>query len=365
MASGIEIDLATTILPTDHRVWKLFPGEAYKFLKLIDGSKLAFLDVRNLDRLSKNPKDWSKFELTRQISIDRWTRQNAQRDQKTDRRVSPGDRQTATLVEGLLLKAQKGDLLAVPSPGADGLVSIYQITSAPGVVKSIEAQDGRTFNTYIGRPIRWVGSLRKRALDYGVSELLHTPVAFFDMGDAGRTQIYEEVFGNYIYKGSNIATYRVAKQDYNSRDNRIVSTWIEFIDLVTNDREFKKAIQGSDGFSIYELLDNAKLDDDDRSDLSININSPGEIIMKAISMSPLVGLALFPMAANGVSYKQASAAEVHLTAVGSASNDCKAQIDESVRSIVKALGADRWQRACDLASRAQRESELSTDASIE
>ena len=363
--SKIDIDLATTIVPNDHKIWKLFPGEGYKFVNLIDQSRVAFLDVRGLGKLKGKPSDWKRDKLVNLVSKDRWKRQNAQRSDKTERRISDGDKRTATFVEGLFNKAKKGDFALVPGPGGDGFVSIYEFTSGPGSVSRVDGQDGRSFNTYLGRKVRWVGSVKKRSLDVAVVELLQTPVAFFDMGDAGREAIYEEVLGNYVYEGEFVATYRVAKNDYNSRDNRIASAWMEFVDLVSNEGALAQAVASSTNPSIYEMLDATQLSEEERSDLSITINSPGEILMRALSMSPLIGLALFPLAASGVSYSDALEASVHMATLGGAVDDCTAQVQNSVRNILEAMGSERWLKACELAQRASETSEISTDSAIE
>ncbi|WP_338244178.1 hypothetical protein [Aurantiacibacter hainanensis] len=365
MAEAVDIDLATTIVPPDHKLWKLFPGEAYKFMNFFAESKVVFLDVRGLEVLDGNPKNWDRNEVLEIVSLDRWSRQNEQRTDKTERRISDSDKRTATYVEGLLTKAKKGDFILVPAPGPDGLVSVYELTSGPGAISKVDGQDGRTFNTYIGRRVRWLGGVRKRALDYAVVEMLQTPVAFFDMGNAGRTTFYEEILGNYVHDSGMVATYRVAKEDYNSRDNRIASTWMEFVDLVSDQSALEAAIANASGASIYELLDAAFLTEAQRSDLSININSPGEILMRALGLSPLIGLALFPLAANGVPYEQALEAQVHIATLGGAVDDCTAQVQSSVKTILEAMGSDRWIKACELAQKAQSAAEISTDSSIE
>lgn len=365
MPNSIDVDLATTIVPKGHKIWKLFPGRDYKFSRQIVESGIGFLDVRGLDQIEGNPKNWDRDALLELISTDRWERQNANKSEKSERRISDGDKRTATFVEGLLTTAKKGDFVLVPGQGFGGVVSIFELTSGPGSISKFESQDGRYFGTYIGRRMKWIGSIPNHRLQLSVLERLQTPMAFFDMGDAGRTAIYEEVLGNYVYNGEFVATYRVGKQDYNSRDNRIASTWMEFVDLVSNKPALLKAIDGATDSTIYELLDAAELPEDQRSDLSININSPGEILMRALQHTPLIGLALFPLAASGVSYSEALEASVHLTTIGGAVDDCTATVQNEVRNILDAMGADRWLKACELAQRAKTGAELSTDSVVE
>jgi hypothetical protein len=75
----VNVDLRTTILPDDHRNWKVFPGEGYKFLLQMLDSRTVFMDVRDLNDLGDDPREWGDDELLEHISVDRWTRQNAER----------------------------------------------------------------------------------------------------------------------------------------------------------------------------------------------------------------------------------------------------------------------------------------------
>lgn len=360
-----KVNLATTIVPDDHKIWKLFPGEGYKFDHAIDAHKIAFLDVRGLDRMSKSSLSWKRDRLEDVVSLDRWRRQVSATGNETERRVSGADKRTATYVEGLLNFAKKGDFLAVPSSGPTSSIAIYELSEAPGITTEVEVQDGRGVYSFVGRRVRWLGAVPKRKFRYEVIELLQTPVAFFDLGDSGRKVVYEEILGNFVYRGDFVAKYHVNKQEYNSRDNRIVSTWMEFVDLSSSPENFIEALSYAKSVSIAALLDSSNLSEEMRSDLSININSPGDIIMAAKRFAPLVGLVLFQLASMGVSYNDALAVEAQMTVLGGAVDGCTAQIDSSVRNIIQAMGADRWLDACELAQSAVKNAHLSTDASIE
>lgn len=365
MPNRPNVDLGVTVLPDNHKIWKVFAGEGYKFLKLMLDSSLVFIDVRNLDELGPEPAAWNKRALLEHVSEDRWKRQVASTGIATDRRISSSDKLNTTLIEGLLLKARKGDIVAIPHQGTDGYVTIGQLTSKPGKINTIVAQDGRRNYTYLARRFKELCVLNKRDLPFEFVERLQTPVAFFDTGDSAREEIYEAAYGSYIYDDINFAKYSTTKEVYTSRDNRTVSTWMEFIDVISNGDALISAKVKTESNSIVELLDKANLDELDRSDLSININSPGEIIMKAIASSPLIGLAIYPMATAGIPYSQAVQAQVAMSAVGDASsNECEAEIGQEVRDVIEALGAKRWQAACELAVRAANETTLKTDSSL-
>lgn len=196
----VMVDLATRILPRDHKIWKLFPGEGYKFARAISDSHIAFLDVRNLANMPPDSNQWKKNILEQRASIDRWTRQNEATGKKTKRVVSANDKRVATYIDGLFNVVNRGDLIVVPNSGPDGLVNIYEIADDPGSVAYIDLQDGRNVHRYVGRKIYRLDSINKRDFPYGVVEQLQTPVPFFDLGNSGRNLIYERAFGNYIYR---------------------------------------------------------------------------------------------------------------------------------------------------------------------
>lgn len=364
MANVPVVDLGVTVIPEDHKIWKVFPGEGYKFLNLMLESHLAFLDIRDLDKLGDDISEWDYDDLVETVSIDRWSRQVAATGNETDRRVSPTDKQNATMVDGLLSIAKMGDIVLIPHPGSDGNVTVGQLTAKPNKTSTIVAKDGRRNYTYVGRKFKTLEVIKKRKLPAELIELLQTPIAFFDTGNSARIQIYEKCYGSYIYDRINTATYRTSKDVYTSRDNRTVSTWMEFIDVISNRDSFTAARRDADSNSVVDLIDSANLDELDRSDLSININSPGEIIMKAVASSPLIGLALFPLAAENMPYAKAVEATVQLSAIGSASKQCEAEIGREVRSVLEALGARRWQKACEIAVRASTETTLSTESAL-
>jgi hypothetical protein len=346
------VDLGVTILPTDHANWKLFPGEGYKFLLDMLDSRAVFLDVRDLNELGEDPREWDDDDLLEHISVDRWSRQNADRDVKarTQRRVSQADRLNLTLVKGLLQTAKKGDLVLVPHPGSTGAVSIGQFTDAPGRVVSLELSDEGESSTYLGRRVKWLPSWSKRSAPESLVDLLQTPVSFFGLGDLARQKIYTIAFGSFVHDGVNVASFYTQKELFTSRDNRLLSSWIELMEALSASTESPKAAAAVKAAAdLYDIIDLASIDDEDRMDLAININSPGSVLMRAIGQTPLVAIALFPMAVAGLSYTEALNAQVTAPVVGSASDACVGQVAESVQQILRNMGAQKWRKACQLA----------------
>lgn len=359
-----EIDLATTVVPSDHKVWKLFPGEGYKFLRLMGDLNLVFLDIRGLPKLGDDANLWDDERLANAVSKDRWQRQNATRENPTERRVTAVDKATATYVKGLLLIAKKGDLVIVPHEGSSGAISIGQFSTDPNTLEKIDAQDGRKDYTYFGRHVRWIARLNKREIPLEVLERLQTPVAFFDMGDSGRIQFYKAAFQNFCYDGLNYAEFRTQKSVFTSRDNRNLSTWFELIEVLEaslSDSDVAKRFKNE---RLVDIIDDVEIAEEDRADLAININSPGSVIMQAVARTPLIALALYPLAVQGVSYEQARAVTISAKSVSAKSVDCEGTVAVSVRQILNNMGADKWTEACKIAQRASEQSTLTAKSRL-
>jgi hypothetical protein len=350
------VDLGVTILPSDHVNWKLFPGEGYKFLLNMLESRAVFLDIRNLHEQGEDPREWDDEELLRHISLDRWSRQNAGKKEKTQRRVSQADQLNLTLLKGLFQTAKRGDLVLVPHPGGTGSISIGQFTDSPGRTLSLEIMDNGVSSTYVGRRVKWLPSWSKRFAPEALVDLLQTPVAFFNLGDLARQRIYTIAFGSFVHDGVNVGSFYTAKELFTSRDNRLLSSWIELTEALsasTEDSEVAEAVKEAE--DLYDIIDAAIIGDDDRMDLAININSPGSVLMRAIGQTPLISLALFPMAAAGLTYTEAINAQVTAPVVGAASDACIGQVSHSVQQILRNMGAQKWRRACQLARSASEE----------
>ena len=352
------VALSNTIVARDHKIWKLFPGEGYKFAKVMIDERVVFADVRGLPKLGLNPKSWQSEKLEEVVSRDRWSRQNADRDEPTDRRVSAADRSTATFVKGLLLTAKLGDLVLVPQEGATGFIRIGQFIEEPGIVAQVTAVDRRSERVYYGRKVRWLGAVSKRRVPSEVLERVQTPVTFFDMGDAGRLLFYREAFGSFSYDGDNYAEFITQKDVFTSRDSRNLSTWFELVEVLEASLRDKFIAAKIKDRSLRDVIDDLSIDEVDRVDLAININSPGTVLLHAVTQTPLVALALYPMAVQALPYQEAKNVSIKVEKAGSASIDCEGSVAASVRQIMDNLGAKKWVEACEIATRASEQTTL-------
>ncbi|HMG48783.1 MAG TPA: hypothetical protein VK614_15150 [Allosphingosinicella sp.] len=358
----VKVKLGTVILPDDHSVYKLFPGKGYKFYEIQHATKLAFLDIRDLETLGDDPLKWTDKQLLSVISHDRVQRIIEGGGKAPGKiRVSTGDKQALTFLRGLT-RAKKGDLIAVPGSGYRSEVLIGQITEHPGKLRSTRVKERTGTHTYFGRRVQWVATLQKRLFDLELINLLQSRAAFFDIGRSHYAEIHRIAFDSYVYDGQFVGVFKTSKSVFTPKDNLLTSVWFELMEVV--------AEASSDGTllkldNIYDVVIQSDLKEDERQDLSISIQSPGKFRLRGLVATPLVTMALFAMASSGVTYTQALGAEITAHAVADIDRQCMGEVDESVKDYLRILGKDRWEQACKVAMRARTQATLETQATVD
>lgn len=358
----MEVKLDAALLPHDHRVFKFFPGRDYKFYGFMKEAGVAFVDVRDMDALGP-PGSWKPDELLAHIAADRVRRAVDSGKAAPSRLVrSPGDKATQTFLEGLLFTAKKGDLIVMPDRGYTTDVMIGQLLDDAGSVVQVVANDGRGDHSYFGRRVAWIKGIEKRKFTEQVIKLLHSQAAFFDLGKSNYEEIYRFSFDNFVYDQQYFATFRTSKPIFTPKDSFLTSVWLELFEVLEEAREKNQRLAGG---SIYDLVIDSDINEADRDDLSISVQSPGWFRIRSIVAAPLASLALFAMAAQGVTYDTAVAATTTAQVVGHADATCMGDVDASVRDYIVLLGKDRWEQACKLAMQAEKEAKLKAGAKVQ
>lgn len=359
---SVEVSLGTYILPDDHKVWKYFPGKDYKFHDLVTQTKVALIDVRDLQELDDDPDAWENDELLEHIAEDRVARRVEMGVRRPDRLVrSVGDKQTLTFLRGLLFTAKKGDLIVMPAKGYTTMVRIGILLDKRGVLKTVEAKDDDGTYRYYGRRVRWIGNIEKRRLSDELIGQLHSQAAFFDLGRSHYEEIYDRAFDDYIYDNQFIATFRTSKEIFTSKDNLLSSLWFELIEVLEEARLNDGELSID---NIYELAFESDIEEDQRNDLSIYVQSPGWFRWRALTIEPLAAMALFTMATANVPYAEAKEATVSAQIVRKADDKCLGDVDASVKAYLELLGKERWEQACKLATKAEVQATLRTNATL-
>lgn len=369
--TDLTVSLDAYVIPEDHRVYKCFPGKAYRFYELVRDESAVFLDILGLDQLGADATTWTRSTLIDTIRTDRQKREAdmVARGRKVPKRTgysakgySRTDRRDATFAVGFYQTAKQGDLIVVPAEGYQRDVLIGELLDPPGKVVEVTAKDSDGYTvTYLGRRVKWLGRQAKRLFSDQLIGLLHSQTAFFDIGKRNYEAIYEIAYENFTVGDLYVASFKTTKQHFTSRDNLMVSVWFEALSAIRDAVEAEKT-DGLKDRSFYEIAFAAT--PSDASELSININSPGEFVLRSAKEFALVAMALFTLASAQPSLADARTAHVEAKVVGNANTECLGKVDESVRRYIDALGAKGWQEACKMAVAARDSATLQTEARL-
>ncbi len=362
---GITIKLDASVIPSDHRVWKFSPGKTYRFYRAISEAKKAFLDIRGLEQLPTDPSSWQDSAVLKIISEDRWRRELVSRAKGNKHRgsegVTPEDRKRLTYLKELIFDAQKGDLIVVPVDGYRKDVLIGEFTTEPGRPELVVAQDGEEAFTYLGRSVRWLTGVEKRLLSGDLLEKLHSPTAMFILGKTLRHEIYRWAYGDFVYDGEYVATFHVGKDKFTAEDSAVVSVWFNALEILQDALARNDVSSLPDNFYLMGL---GKLPDARASELDININSPGSFLFRSRDPFALALMAMFALSACDSSAVVNDQITIEMKVVGTASPDCRHHIEESVKAMANALGAQNAEAMCKLGQRAAQDAKMTVGAHL-
>ena len=362
----IVVELDAYVLPDDHAIFKVSPGKTYRFYQEVRRANAIFLDVRGLDMLPGNPKDWPDNKLLEIISDDRWAREVISREKGNDPKGSEGitrtDRTRLGFLKALLGEAKRGDLVIVPVEGYAKDVLIGELLDEPWDTRTITAPDGEdgTFN-YVGRRVRWRAAQPKRFFSDDMIAALHTQTAMFQLGRSLHEETYRLAYRNFVYKNNYISEFHTSKSHFTSEDSAVLSAWLNGFEFLSSEIRSDDAQALPEHFAIMGL---SKLPHGVAADLTININSPGSFVLKSTGAFSLALMTMLPLSACSSKQIIDDGVEIQLKTVGSADSACSINIEEEVKNYAATLSYDRLQEACELGRRAQTDAKITTQARL-
>lgn len=362
--SGLQVDLNAYVLPEDHVVWKCHPGKTYRFYQVVKDAEAVFLDIRGLNELEDDPALWNDSETLKLIAADRWSRElhRVRYDGKAkgSPAVSKIDRRNLTYLKGLLLEAKKGDLILIPAEGWRKEVLVGEFLDEPGDLIKHDARDEEATHTYIGRRVRWRAKQEKRHFSIDVIKMLHTQTAFFAMPKAVREEIYRLAYVNFMIGNVFSATFSTTKEQFATSDSAVVGMWFNALSAVRDAIESGESI---DGVS-YLDLGLLRSENPSEGELAININSPGEYVLRSLGPFALAVMGLFPLMQVNAQDLVDQDINVTMHTVGAADKNCALKVEKAMKDMVETLSVTRLQVACSVGKRAATEATMHTGARL-
>lgn len=365
----IEIDLNARVLNENHNVYVVRPGSDYRLFPEFRESSLLLLELPGLDW--PNGHELSDEDLRRRINRSRalrgWYRVSTD-DPKPSMDLTSytaGGGQSTSQFAGYARSAFErmniGDLVVVPprSYREDALVG--EVASAAREVETLAVSKYFGIDELPGRRLRWIGRLPKRQLPYPILEALDKPGAMFLVERSLRGVFYKLAYGNYSIDDSYSARFDVESPDFDTIDDVRIQAFFNFVAANTQailegkkPKSFAESIFYDSGSYIAQL--------------QTNINSPGNLMLHAKMITPLVASILFVLA---VDVGPAAKAEIEAGTLvlqntkAPAADPCSAKVFEVSMEMIKLMNLDDWPAACARAQEAAQKTGLRSPAKVQ
>lgn len=364
----IVVQLDAYVIPDKHRVYKCSPGKTYRFYEVVRDAEVVFPDIRGLADLGEDVTSWDDKAMLDIVAADRWSRELESRARNNQPKagseaVNQTDRTRLTFVKRLFFEAKKGDFVVIPAEGYDKEILFGEFLTDPGVLTTVEAQDGNFTGSYIGRPVRWRKRTVKRLLPPDLIDELHVRAAVFPL-DADRAEdVYREVLGNYIFRGKYVAEFRTSKDKFTAEDMAVVSHWLNGFDYLRHKMDANENANLPSRMS-FAQMGLEKVPDNGAAELKIDIQSPGEIFARSTGPFALVLMSMFALPGCDSKEVVDNGVTIELKTIGDASDDCRIQVQEAVNSMVRTMSYSRLDEANCLADRAVADAKVKAEARL-
>jgi hypothetical protein len=377
----ITVDLRTKLISPSLQIWRLFPGIGYRLLPNFTGQNVVFLDMPALP-LPDGPVDDTTTDLAQRILVSRAWRRWIIGDQwsslmGTTEKASPSRnprdyedvRQPASMgshrgaVTGLFGRAQKGDLVIVPTALSTRRVLVGEFLTGPETRVSVEI-DRYGKETIPARRVRWFPPINELELPHRISEVIRRPNPFVAFDRTLYEDIFDRTFGTYFYEngGKISARFDTKSEHFQASDALDFSVMSEATARMVEFLDTKSTVE------IISLIAAAVAPRSPsyQTEMSVNINSPGAFLLKAGQITPLVLSVLLAVAGEAGAADGANPPQVRVINSGSTEGDdpCTAQVDERVRSLLNMMGMEAWREACQRSRRLRENPRLEGTARV-
>lgn len=372
---AVTIDPGVKLLPDDHNVFVLHPGENKRFYREFGELNAVFLDFPGIQFVgapsAEDPNLWNKLRMARAIAS--WHRNGKPADRIPSRDPSAHSTSTSTRerpryfheVIDLYTDARKGDLIVVPGPGYTTPVLFGEFTTDFDPEFVVESRR-YPFEKIPARAIRWLPSAAvKGEFSQRIIRLLQNRSALIRVRlEADRREIYSAAYGNYIWKESSGNLLRVTTQHVDLNDLS------QAIDLTNYFAAQYLALRNGHLEEFLSLpLDDARERYYDKAffgEIDVEIHSPGIIgrVMKTATMAAYVSTMLALSAAQ-ISAEDAASAVVS-NSQSIVTNACDLELQADIRETMVMYGNyDIWERKhCPRSKKARDSVGLETDVKV-
>lgn len=374
------IDINAKHVSEQRRIWRMFPGDGYRYLDSFIKNHLVFLEMPGLV-LPVGKVTEESPEIKERLHLSRRTEQWILDYRKYAKSSAPGEppeRPNTDLssysltalrrdqfndlgaVRSLFGAAEKGDLVVVPGKLDTRQIFIGEFLDGPE--DRIVHLDPELFidQTTPARRVRWFPAVDELRVPRAFSGTLRIPPAISLVARSYESVILENSYGTFYRSNEFFARLRIDSLDFNTQNafdlGSIAKLSSVICSLISDDAEFRAAIQ-----NYADRLVNSEF----QPTVTLNINSPGIGGLRAATFVPMFFAAFFGLLATANAGELPKPSDIKVVnSAGDEEDVCSAQVSEKVRDTLKIMGYDQWKAQCERAKRLRDDAKLRVDGQV-
>ena len=367
------IDINAVSIPLEQRVWRLFPGNGYRFLKSFIEESVGFLDAPAF-QLPPDHKLSESDDLIARVAYS-----NAVRDRKWGKgadaaihdlrpsdfkgaRRSQARTQLANGLISFLEVARAGDIVLLPEPVTMSKIWIGRFTS------------NRTKNAYYARwyddvriparSIDWLDVIEENKVSSGLAQSLRHQHPFNLIEKSFNVEAFSLAYGSFVYGDRHVATIYNDGEDFLDADAAFLSTISRLASAASEAVDGEEELIGGALLDILLANPNILYTCTQAAD----IHSAGFLRYISGTTVPLVIASLVAtlLVLSACNNKQEMIEKVstieYVNASPSSDPQCTARVSAASKQVLDVLGMDRIWQQCEQAKAARDRAKLRSTA---
>jgi len=370
----LEIDLRAPTIPLDQRVWRLFPGEGYRFLDTFKEQNVGFLDLPGLVLPAGPLSEVNPDDLIDRVAFSQAIKDavgkvgsagaallNFEEYRQSRRTTHRGSIRQAII--NFYQEAQVNDLVVLPEPVFNKNIWIGQFDSNQ-VFQS--AYQKRYDDILIpSRSIKWIGQYQEKTVSNDLSWSLRQTHPFTLLQRSLHLEVFSLAFSSFVFGDHYVSTIFNASDDYLDADSALLGMASRLASSACVAMDHNRA-----GLSLDDILTIILSTPPIEYSCSQAIDIHSEGFNRYVS-GKIVPLVISATIAALIGLSELSSSEeiaphiAQFTVTNSSSNPdpaCSAQVSEATKRILNVLGVDKTWKLCEAAKAAQARAGLRSSA---
>lgn len=370
---SIEVDIRTRILKNDHRVYIVRPGAGYRLYNDVDQASAILFDLPGLE-LDNKIKFSNTPDLVAQVlraqEIRQWHK-NGRANGSPHPSILLADypppihtadkrslSQFLSIGRAYFERSKVGDMVIVPPLKFGDPVLVGEIVDDDLFQTTVPEYGAEPV---YGRRVSWLARIPKNEVPARVIGISQKPNSFVLLERSSAVWFYDRAYKSYVLDDRYQSEFRITSEHFGSSDD---ARFTAFLNFVAANYAASKNQQPSVSIGTAVFADLGAYEPDQR----IAINSPGEKIVYALKLTPLIFLSLMAMSSAASPddiYQAAIAGKVAITNTAALPGDgCTAMVYQETVAWLKTIGAQEWLDGCAIAKQAIASAGIETPATV-